>query len=151
MYIFTNSLYNSILPITYDCFHVSSKNLEVMNCFCSEVPVNCFCIVNTLSALPSNEKLNKFAHPRVNPQPSNIVDNRTPAQKMASILRTLSQFLNEPQLEVWNSLVERHLHLSSKFKSRIPKIKAQISDEIKKFRLSQENKKCCLRRLIMLI
>ena len=120
------------MPVTYDCFSVYSKDLEVINCFCSEAPVNCFCIVNTLSALPSNVKLNKFAYPRVDPQPSIIVDNRTPPQKMASILRTLSQFLIEHQLEVWNSLVERHLHLSSKFISGIPKIKAQITNETRK-------------------
>ena len=36
--------------------------------------------------------------------------------------------------------MERNLHLSDKFISGITKIKAQITAEIKNFRISQENK-----------
>ena len=58
-------------------------------------------------------------------------------KKMISILRTCSQVLSQPELQVWNSLVERHLHLSEKYVSGLPKIKAIITEEIKCFCLDK--------------
>ena len=99
--------------------------------------MSCLCTIQTLSVLPNKAT---FIYPKIDPQPSDILDNRTNPEKMQSILRTLNQFLTPSQLEVWNNLVERNLHLSDKFISGITKIKAQITAEIKNFRISQENK-----------
>ena len=116
LYHFSDNLYNTVMPISYDCFQVNNADLEIINCFCLD-PLNCLCRIKTLSALPNKSK---FVYPKIDPQPSDIIDSRTEPQKMQSVLRTLSQFFTADQLEVWNNLVERNLHISSKFISGIP-------------------------------
>jgi hypothetical protein len=51
----------------------------------------------------------KFTYPRIDPDDSGIIDDRSDHQKMASILRICSQILSKDELQVWNELTERFL------------------------------------------
>ena len=78
------------MPLDYDSFHVHASELELVNCFCcSDISLGCLCSIQTLSVLPNKAK---FIYPKIDPQPSDILDNRTNPEKMQSILRTLNQF-----------------------------------------------------------
>ena len=85
----------------------------------------------------ANNHLAKFCHPRVDPKPNLIVDNRSEQQKLERILRTLNQILTKDQLEVWNQLAERDLAISENYSSGIPKLKSCISHEIEQYKLSK--------------
>ena len=76
----------------------------------------------------------KFRYPAVDPDPNIYRDTRTELQKMESILRTTSQILDKDQLEIWNSITERNLHLSAAHNSGIPLVKSDITEQIKNYR-----------------
>ena len=82
----------------------------------------------------------KFSYPRIDPAPSNIVDNWIDDQKMASILRCCSQILNKDELNCWNELTERYLENAIRYESSIPKIKADLQKEITNYRTSEQEK-----------
>ena len=86
----------------------------------------------------------KFRYPSVDPEPNFYKDTRTELQKMESILRTTSQILDKDQLEIWNSITERNLHLSAAHNSGIPLLKSDITEQIKNYRLDNEHKKALL-------
>ena len=83
----------------------------------------------------------KFRYPSVDPEPNFYKDTRTELQKMESILRTTSQILDKDQLDIWNSITERNLHLSAAQNSGIPLVKSDITEQIKNYRMDEESRK----------
>ena len=82
----------------------------------------------------------KFQYPRVDPEESKFVDERSDHEKMASILRISSQILSKDELTVWNQLAERYLENSTRYESGTPKIRADMLEEIKMYRISEKQK-----------
>ena len=70
------------------------------------------------------------------PPPNTFRDTRTELEKLQSILRTTAQILDKDQLEIWNSVTERNLHLAKQHNSGIPLLKQNITDQIKSYRLN---------------
>ena len=83
----------------------------------------------------------KFQYPHVDSEESKIVDERSDDEKMASILRISSQILSKDELTVWNQLAERYLENSTRYESGIPKIRADMLEEIKTYRISEKQNK----------
>ena len=83
----------------------------------------------------------KFQYPRVDLEESKFVDERSDHEKMASILRISSQILSKDKLTVWNQLAERYLENSTRYESGIPKIRADMLEEIKTYRISENKRK----------
>ena len=81
----------------------------------------------------------KFRYPAKDPAPNAFKDTRTELEKLQSILRTTSQILDKDQLEIWNTVTERNLHLSRQHNSGIPLLKQNITDQIKAYRLNKEH------------
>ena len=86
----------------------------------------------------------KFRYPSTDPEPNFYKDTRTELQKMESILRTTSQILDKDQLDIWNQITERNLHLSKAHNSGIPLVKSDITEQIKTYRIDEEHKKSLL-------
>jgi hypothetical protein len=148
---------------TTSCNTVNSNNFDSS---CNKIEVEiceddqiCQPLINELYKIPSNYvcvyNINvesdksirhkqlmkaKFVYPRVDPPPSEIVDNRNDDEKMASIIRTCQQILTKDELDCWNSLCERYLQNSTRYVSGIPKIRADMLKEIKDFRISEQEK-----------
>ena len=78
----------------------------------------------------------KFRYPARDPPPNAFRDTRTELEKLQSILRTTSQILDKDQLDIWNSVTERNLHLSKQNNSGIPLLKQNITEQIKSYRLN---------------
>ena len=53
----------------------------------------------------------KFKYPNRDPPPNTFQDTRTEREKVESILRISSQILDAENLDVWNRVCERSLHL----------------------------------------
>ena len=148
---------------TTSCNTVNSNNFDSS---CNKIEVEiceddqiCQPLINELYKIPSNyvcvyninvesdksirhKQLikDKFVYPRVDPPPSDIIDNRNDDEKMASIIRTCQQILTKDELDCWNSLCERYLQNSTRYVSGIPKIRADMLKEIKDFRISEQEK-----------
>ena len=60
---------------------------------------------------------------------------------MASILRICSQILTKDELQCWNELAERYLENATRYESGIPKIRTDMLQEIKTYRVSEKAKK----------
>ena len=86
----------------------------------------------------------KFRYPSADTEPNFYKDTRTELQKMESILRTTSQILDKDQLDIWNSITERNLHLSAAHNSGIPLVKSDITEQIKTYRMDEEHRKALL-------
>ena len=89
----------------------------------------------------------KFRYPSSDPEPNFYKDTRTELQKIESILRTTSQILDKDQLDIWNQITERNLHLSQAHNSGIPLVKSDITEQIKTYRIDEEHKKSLLNKV----
>ena len=137
-------------------FDSSCNTIEVEICEDDQI---CQPLINELYTIPSNyvcvyninvesdksirhKQLmkDKFVYPRVDPPSSDIIDDRTDNEKMASIICMCSQILTKYELHCWNSLCERYLQNSTRYVSVIPKIRPDMLKEIKDFRISEQEK-----------
>ena len=77
----------------------------------------------------------KFRFPSKDPEPSNIIDERSPLQILDDILRLSSQILNPAETELWSQICERDLRKVTKnqYLSGIRKIASDIKNEIAEF------------------
>ena len=80
----------------------------------------------------------KFKYPSQDPPPNKFQDTRTEREKVESILRISSQILDAENLDVWNRVCERSLHLVRQHNSGIPLLCQNIMDQIKSFRLQKQ-------------
>ena len=78
----------------------------------------------------------KFRYPACDPPPNAFRDTRTELEKLQSILRTTAQILDKDQLDIWNSVTERNLHLLKQNNSGIPLLKHNITEQIQSYRLN---------------
>ena len=69
----------------------------------------------------------KFSYLGKDPLPNEFQDKRNEIEKIESILRTTSQILDKDQLDIWNSICERDLHLVRQHNSGIPLLKSDIT------------------------
>ena len=83
----------------------------------------------------------KFRYPSTDPEPNFYKDTWTELQKIESILRTTSQILDKDQLDIWNQITERYLHLSKAHNRGIPLVKSDITEQIKRIGLMKNTKK----------
>jgi hypothetical protein len=90
-------------PLITDLYFIP---VNVFHTCVTQNSVNCNVIGSDRSE--ANKKLmkQKFTYPRVDPEDSGIIDNRSDHQKMSSILRICSQILSKDELEVWNDLTK---------------------------------------------
>ena len=88
----------------------------------------------------------KFKYPAQDPPPNDFQDTRTELQKIQSILRISSQILDAENLEIWNQVCERSLHLVRQNNSGIPLLRQDISDQIKTYRLQKQQEEDLLRQ-----
>ena len=80
----------------------------------------------------------KFKYPAQDPPPNKFQDTRSELEKIQSILRISSQILDAENLEIWNQVCERSLHLVRQNNSGIPLLRQDISDQIKTYRLQKQ-------------
>ena len=88
----------------------------------------------------------KFKYPAQDPPPNKFQDTRSELQKIQSILRISSQILDAENLEIWNQVCERSLHLVRQNNSGIPLLRQDISDQIKTYRLQKQQEEDLLRQ-----
>ena len=88
----------------------------------------------------------KFKYPSQDPPPNKFQDTRTEREKIESILRTSSQILDAENLDIWNQVCERSLHLVCQHNSGIPLLRQDIMDQIKSFRLQKQQEEELLRQ-----
>jgi hypothetical protein len=88
----------------------------------------------------------KFKYPAQDPPPNDFQDTRTELQKIQSILRISSQILDQDNLEIWNRVCERSLHLVRQNNSGIPLLRQDISDQIKTYRLQKQQEEDLLQQ-----
>ena len=88
----------------------------------------------------------KFKYPAQDPPPNDFQDTRTELQKIQSILRISSQILDQENLEIWNRVCERSLHLVRQNNSGIPLLRQDISDQIKTYRLQKQQEEDLLQQ-----
>ena len=96
--------------------------------------------INLASAATKAQRA-KFKFPSSDPVEQEIVDNRTPEQKMSDIVRIWSQCLTSEETKVWNEVSERDILRDISLKSGLRTSKSIIDQEIKKFRGLKPGKK----------
>jgi hypothetical protein len=98
--------------------------------------------ISNLASAASKAQKAKFRFPSSDPKENQVIDNRTPEQKMADILRTWSQLLTVEETQVWNEISRRDLTrdiLTSD--SGLRTTKSIIDREIRQFRQLAAGKK----------
>ena len=89
----------------------------------------------------------KFRFPSSDPADNQVIDTRTPEQKMSDILRIWSQLLTKDETKIWNEISNRDLTNDISLKSGLRTTKSIIASEIKKFRENASEKSEMLRTL----
>ena len=128
-------------PLTLDLYSLPAHEVSVFNTCVNQIPAPCH--VSGSEKNDQNKLLmqQKFSYPRIDPEASGIVYTRTDDQKMASILRICSQILSKGELQCWNELAERFLENATRYESGIPKIRSDMLQEIKHYRISEKARK----------
>ena len=83
----------------------------------------------------------KFRFPSSDPKENQVIDTRTPEQKMSDILRIWSQLLTKDETQIWNEISNRDLSRDISLKSGLRTTKSIIDREIKQFRQIAASKK----------
>ena len=122
-------------------YSLPAHEVSVFNTCVNQIPAPCHVSGSEKSEQNKILMRQKFSYPRIDPEASGIVDTPTDDQKMASILRICSQILSKDELQCWNELTEQFLENATRYESGIPKIRADMLQEIKHYRISEKAKK----------